>query len=143
MWAPLPAGLRIFGLAGIPSTGSLQTFVTPALWGRDLFNASVGSAAAFQTAVAALRAPAGHTPGSGTSANPPRWSAFEAYMLSNATNAPDGNSILGMIQAAQANGVEPLLVFTCAAADSVSPPARAGIALARASPSCAAAARAG
>lgn len=109
--------VRIFGLAGnIPqstatSTG-LQTWVTAAgaPWGADLNGSPVTSLATFNSAIATFRTYAGHTPGQGFFANPPRWATFEAMQDTNSAG-PSGGSMSGEVAALQAMGINPLLVF--------------------------------
>ena len=100
------SGLRVFGLAG--SLTTLEAFVG-ASYGSDLYGDPVTSYATFDAAIATLRTPAGHAPGASWP-NPPRWATHEA-MLNATSVAPDGNSMLNVVAAAQAVGVEPLLVF--------------------------------
>ena len=101
--------LRIFGLAGDLTT--LQQFSATAFaWGSDLSGTPVTSVSSFHAAVAQLRSPEGRTPPSNAYENPPKWAAFEA-MMATGTTAPDGGSMEATVAAAQAVGVDPLLVF--------------------------------
>lgn len=100
---------RIFGLAGSP--GNLQNWVG-ANFGRDLNGVAVTNLNSFQSAVNTLRSPLGRNPSSASSfSNPPKWAAFDAYQTSTSAGQPDGNSLLSEVQALQAAGIEPLLVF--------------------------------
>ena len=110
-------GVRIFGLAGnLSTTTGLKGFITgppaPGVWGNDMNNQPVSSAATFSAAVALLRTPAGHLASAAASyANPPRWSAFNSMMQYSTLTKAEGQSMQAQVQQLIANGLEPLLVF--------------------------------
>ena len=108
-------GVRIFGGAG--SMKTLQAFVGPAMWGRDLNGNPVNNTATFKSAVSSLRFPAARNFTAAAFAllpNPPKITAL-ATLLSGSGTGPTDASMASTVAVMQSFGIEPLVVdwLTC------------------------------